>query len=156
MIYTYVHIDIYRERRRFVRGKRRTVPRTAKRITGTDDFIYEYIYIVQPVYTVAKLSWKKRPQNLYAQVPVRTNNNMAADHVIARVEKRKQTVVNVFIILRIVLLSKIICQELKMIKKRGGTKCAYKNCHNNITKSKNISFFRFPKEAERLVILLIN
>jgi len=108
------------------------------------------------VYTVAKLSWKKRPQNLYAHVPVRTNNNMAADHVIARVEKRKQTVVNVFIIIRIVLLSKIICQELKMIKKRGGTKCAYKNCHNNTTKSKNISFFRFPKEAERLVISLVN
>jgi len=96
---------------------------------------------VGTVYTVANLSLEKSVHKISAHVPVRTNNNMAADHVIARVDKRKQTVVNVFIIIRNVLLPKIICQELKMIKKRGGTKCAYKNCYNNTKESKNISFF---------------
>ena len=46
----------------------------------------------------------------------------------------------------------VIDKPTKKKRLPGVTWCSAVNCSNNKTKNKNLSFFGFPKDAERLVV----
>ena len=48
--------------------------------------------------------------------------------------------------------SNFIDKSTKVKRLPGVTWCSAVNCSNNKTKNKNLSFFGFPKDAERLVV----